>query len=92
MSLYDYRRAVGLARDPRRPVVRPRRTRKKQRVKEVSDPMELQDGEVEGRYAGFFVEIDCEGCGGTTLSENDVSNGERIVCDDCGDTMVVYGR
>lgn len=57
-----------------------------------ADPLELKADEVPGRYGGFFVEIDCDECGGVTRSENDVSNGERIECDDCGATMVVYGR
>ena len=42
------------------------------------DHMELQEGEVEGRYAGFFSFIECEECEWENRIEGDVSSYERI--------------
>lgn len=56
------------------------------------DPLEVQDGEVEGMYEGFFIVVVCGLCSYDHHLENDVTNGERYECEGCGKTMVVTGR
>ncbi len=55
----------------------------------ISDP----EDEVPGaRYSHFAAILDCDDCGSEIQVEGDVSNGEKVYCDVCGQDREVYSR
>ena len=44
------------------------------------------------RYAYFVAKLDCQECGAEIEVEGDVSNGEVVECDNCGQRLEVYNR
>lgn len=51
-----------------------------------------EDVQHEARYEGFYLCLFCTNCETTFDVDRDVEDGEDVVCDNCGEELVVTGR